>query len=217
MQEALTETQSTFTNPHVLAMYSSTLTTRGLMLRDSGELTQAREYLEKSLHIQKELQLPCNLLKAETIGILGTVLHRLGTPTSDRNPITFLRLKYRRFQARKHLDSALEVMKKVRYSHPITSTILAAIGRIHVETREFPSARNSLEEALRIQSECCGLTVHPDIALYHTLLAEITNGESATQHHQKADEIYRALLKREGVGKELPILQEWRKGLLTKR
>ncbi len=194
------------------------LTAMGLMLRDSGELGRARQYLEKSLCIQEELELPHNLLKAETMGILGTVLHKLGTPTSDRNPITFLYFKYYRFQARKHLYSALEIMKKVRYSHPITSTILAAIGRMHMETGEYPAARDCLEEALHIQSQCCGSTdVHPDIARYHTLLAEITNGESAMQHRQKADEIYKALLKREGVGKKLPVLQEWRKGLLTKR
>ncbi len=217
MQETLTEFSSPHTNAHDLARYSSMLTAMGLMLRDSGELSRARQYLEESLHIQEELQLPHDLLKAETMGILGTVLHRLETPRSDRNPTIFLRLRYYRFQARKHLDSALEVMKKVRYSHPITSAILAAIGRMHMDTRKFPSARKSLEEALHIQSKCCGSTVHPDIALYHTLLAEITNGESATQHRQKADEIYRALLKREGVGKELPVLRDWRKRLPTKR
>ena len=216
MREALKS--KTYTNDHQLAIYSSMFATMGLMLRETGELTQARKYLEDSLRIQEKLKLPHNLLKAETMCILGTVLHRLGTSKPELNPITsYLKYWYYRYQARKHLDSALEIMKRVRYNHPKTATILAAIGRMHMDMGEFPSARDHLEEALRIKSECCGSTdVHPDIALYHTLLAEIASGESATNHRQKADKIYRALLKRESVGAELPILQEWRKGLLTK-
>ena len=219
MREALTVSQSTtYTDIDDLIYNSSMLSTMGLMLRETGELSQARKYLEDSLRNQEKLQLPLNLLKAETMGILGTVLHRLGTSKPELNPITsYLKYWYYRYQARKHLDSALEIMKRVRYNHPKTATILAAIGRMHMDMGEFPSARDHLEEALRIQSECCGSTdIHPDIALYHTLLAEITSGESATNHREKADKIYRALLKREGVGTELPVLQEWRKGLLTK-
>ena len=218
MQEALTVSQSTtYTDIDDQIDNLSMLPTMGLMLRETGELSQARKYLEDSLRNQEKFKLPHNLLKAETMGILGTVLHRLGTSKPELNPITSLRLKYYRYQARKHLDSALKIMKRVRYNHPVTATILAAIGRMHMDTGEFPSARDHLEEALHIQSECCGSTdLHPDIALYHTLLAEITSGESATNHREKADKIYRALLKRESVGTELPILQEWRNGLLTK-
>ena len=69
----------------------------------------------------------------------------------------------------------------------------------------------------------CG-SIHPNIAHYHQLLAEVasqTGDElSAKSHSQKADKIYRELIKRESEegekrGVKLPILQKWQESILV--
>ena len=104
-------------------------------------------------------------------------------------------------------------MRKVSIAHPNTATILAAIGRLDLDSADLYSAKLHLEEALNIQTTCCG-SIHPNIALYHQLLAEVANqiGDelSAKSLSQKADKIYKTLIKRESESYiKFPILQKW--------
>ena len=66
------------------------------------------------------------------------------------------------------------MMKKVCDNHPNTATILAAIGRLDLDSGDLHSAKLHLEEALAIQTKCCG-TIHPNTALYHQLLSEVAS------------------------------------------
>ena len=90
-------------------------------------------------------------------------------------------------------------MRKIHNTHPNTATILATIGRLELDCGDLHSARSHLEEALDIQTKCCGI-IHPNTALYHQLLAEVasqTGDElSAKSHSQEADKTYTALIKK---------------------
>ena len=193
------------------------------MLQDTGNLEEARGYLEDALQKLRQSFFPQNLVKAKTMCTLGTVFHKLATQASTAlNPVAaHLYPWYYRYKARKLLNNALVTMRKVRNTHPNTATILAAIGRLDLESGDLRSARLHLEEALDIQTKCCG-SIHPNIALYHQLLVEVANqiGDelSAKSHSQEADKIYKALIKREqdlseSAGIELPILQKWQESI----
>ena len=188
-----------YTNLH--PKYLSMMAVMGLILRDLHELEEARRYLEESLAIQEKILSQESLLKAETLCNLGTVLHRM----EDREG------------AFKNLDTALEMIKGVKYSHPITATICAARGRLLLNMGDLNSAQASLQEALTIRTECTG-EMHPNVALYHDLMAQILlmNDEmtDAQVHMAKAYKTYRFLYAREaGLSQqarvELPILATW--------
>ena len=112
-------------------------------------------------------------------------------------------------------------MRKVCTNHPNTATTLAAIGRLELDTGHLHPAKLHLEEALDIQTKCCGF-IHPNIAVYHQLLAKVAsqNGDelSTKSHSQEADKIYRAVIEREKemsekAGLKLPILQKWQESI----
>ena len=90
-------------------------------------------------------------------------------------------------------------MRKVHNDHPNTATILAAIGRLELDSDDLYTAKLDLEEALDIETKCCG-SIHPNIALYYQLLAEVASQNrderSAKSHSQEVDKIYRTLIKR---------------------
>ena len=183
--------------------YASMLAIMGIMLRDHNEVKEAKTTLQKALRIQERILSQQSLMKAETICTLGTVLHQLG----DRQ------------KALASLDTALSMMKSVKYQHPVTSTISAAIAQLLLDMGEMHSAQASLEEALKIRSVCCG-EVHPNVAEYHMLLGDIAckRKEVATEreHFQTAWRIYRFLHEREErlsqeAGIELPVLEEWKR------
>ena len=189
------------------------------MLQDIGNLEEARGQLEDALQRLRQSSLPHNLLEAEAIYTLGTVFHRLATQTTSKHSpfVALLYPWYYKYNANKLLNTALDIMRKVCNVHPYTATILAAIGRLDLDGGDLHSAKLHLEEAIDIQTKCCG-PVHPNIAFYHQLLAGVTSqiGKefSAKSHSQEADKIYRALIKREGElskisGVNLPILQKW--------
>ena len=197
----------------------SMLVTMSQMLQDIRNLEEASGHLENALQRLRQSSLPHNLLEAEALYTLGTVFHKLATQsTTEHSPfVARLYVWYNEYKAHKLLSTALDTMKKVCDNHPNTATILAAIGRLDLDSGNVHSAKLHLEEALDIQSKCCG-SIHPNIALYHKLLAEVasqTGDElSAKSHSQAADKIYRALIKREGelskrAGINLPILQKW--------
>ena len=201
----------------------SMLVTMSQILQDTGNLEEAREHLEDALQKLRQSSIPHNLLKAKTICTLGIVFHKLAAQTTTPlNPVaTHLYPWYYRYKARKLLNNALDIMRKARNAHPNTATILAAIGRLDLDSGDLQSAKLHLEEATDIQAKCCG-PVHPNIAFYHQLLAEVTsqNGDelSAKAHSQEAKKIYRALIKREGelserAGIKLPILQKWQENI----
>ena len=193
------------------------------MLQDTGNLEEARGYLEDALQKLRQSFFPQNLVKAKTMCTLGTVFHKLAAQASTAlNPVAaHLYPWYYRYKARKLLNTALDTMRKICNTHPNTATILAAIGRLELDSGDLHSAKLHLEEALNIQTKCCG-SIHPNIALYHQLLAEVTslNGDElpAKSHSQEADKIYRALIKREQdwskiAGINLPILRKWQESI----
>lgn len=183
--------------------YASMMAIMGLMLRDLDQLKESRKCLQTALKIQQQILSQQSLMKAETICNLGTVLHRLGE----------------RQKALESFDTALSMMQAVKYEHPVTATISAAIARLLLDMGDVHSARLSLDDALKIRTKCCG-ELHPDVALYHKLIAEISlktdDATSAKQHLQVASRIYKTLYDREktmshecGI-EPLPILDEWK-------
>ena len=170
----------------------SMLVTMSQMLRDTENLKDARAHLDNALDNLSKSSFPCNLVKAKTIYTYGAVFNKLAAQTTTAlNPVAaHLYPWYYRYKARKLLNNALDMMRKARNAHPNTATILAAIGRLDLDSGDLHSAKLHLEEALDIQTKCCG-PVHPNIALYHQLLAEVasqTGDElSATSHSQEAD------------------------------
>jgi tetratricopeptide (TPR) repeat protein len=193
--------KSKYTEVH--PKYASMLAISGLMQRDLGDLSKARNSLDKALVIQEKIHSQQNLMKAETMCSLATVYHQLG----DRH------------KAMGHLDSAMAIMKDICYTHPITATISCALARVLMDTGDLHSARSSLEEAIKIRTACCG-HFHPSNALYHTLLVEVQNqlGDmpSVQEHHTMAKEIYGTVYEREkslsdDSGLALPVLASWQK------
>ena len=208
--------------------YVSMLVTISQMLRDNGNFKEATEYLEDALHKVSQSSFPHNLLESRATCTLGTVFHKLAanTTTADNPVVTLFNMLYRWYywyRAHNLMNTALEMMRKVSNAHPNTATILAAIGRLDLDSGDLHSAKLHLEEALDIQTKCCG-SIHPNIGLYHQLLADVasqTGDElSAKSHSQEADKIYRALIKREKemsrkAGLKLPILRRWQESIGT--
>ena len=206
----------------------SMLVTMSQMLQDIGNLEEdnlkdARAHLDNALDNLSKSSFPRNLVRAKTMYTYGAVFNKLAAQTTTAlNPVAaHLYPWYYRYKARKLLNNALDMMRKARNAHPNTATILAAIGRLDLDSGDLYSAKLHLEEALDIQTKCCG-PVHPNIALYHQLLAEVasqTGDElSATSHSQEADKIYKTLIKRERelserAGIKLPILQKWQENI----
>ena len=180
----------------------SMLVTMSQMLQDIGNLEEARGHLENALQRLRQSLLSHNLLEARTLCTLGTVFHKLATQTTtEHSPfVACLYTWYYKYKAHNLLTAALNKMRRVCNNHPSTATILAATGRLDLDSGDLHSAKLHLEEALDIKIKCCG-SIHPDIALYHQLLAEVANqiGDevSAKSHSQEADKIYRDLIKRE--------------------
>ena len=199
------------------------LVTMSQMLQDAGNLNEAKEYLDALYKLHKS-SFPSNLMKAQIICNLGIVLHKLASQKMYAKDAALLHTPcvwYYRYKARKLMNTALDIMRKIRNNHPNTATILAAIGRLDLDQGDLHSAKHHLEEALNIQTTCCGPD-HPNIALYHQQLAEVasqTGDEpSAKSHSQEADKIYTALIKRESemskmAGIKLPILQKWQESI----
>ena len=204
------------------ADYVSMLVIMSQMLQDSGNLNKAITHIQKAMQELNQLSFPHNLVKAKAICRLGIVFHSLASQNTGTNyTVLSFSAWYYRYKAEKLLNTALDIMRKARNDHPNTATILAAIGRLELDSGDLHSAKLHLEEALDIQTKCCG-SIHPNIALYHQLLAEVasqTGDElSAKSHSQEADKIYTALIKREEemserVGVKLPILQKWQQSI----
>ena len=199
------------------------LVTLSQMLQDIGNLEEGRGHLEDALDNLSKSSFPHNLVRAKTMYTYGAVFNKLAAQaTTAHDPVAaHLYQWYYRYKSRKLLNNSLDMMRKARNAHPNTATILAAIGRLHLDSGDLHSAKLHLEEALDIQTKCCG-PVHPSIALYHQLLAEVasqTGDElSATSHSQKADKIYKILINRERdlserAGIKLPILQKWQENI----
>ena len=83
----------------------SMLVTISQMLQDTGNLDEARGYLEVALQKLCQSHLPHNLVKAKTICSLGTVFNKLAAETTTTyNPVpvlaTLVLLSYTRSFAR---------------------------------------------------------------------------------------------------------------------
>ena len=162
---------------HRTIKHVSMLVTMGQILQDIGNLEEARGDLEDALQRLRQSFLPQNLLEAKTLCSLGTVFHKLATQTTtEYNPfVAHLYPWYYSYKAHKLLNTALGTQRKIHNTHPNTATILAAIGRLQLDSGDLHSAKIHLEEALDIQKKCCGY-IHPKIALYHQLLAKLLVG-----------------------------------------
>ena len=211
--DSVTKPELEYRNTEHLSM----LVTISQMLEDTENLEEARGFLEDALQKLSQSYLPHNLVKAKSICSLGTVFNKLAAETTTTyNPVAAIHTWYYRYKARKQMNTALDIMRKVCNAHPNTATILAAIGRLDLDSGDLYSAKLHLEEAMDIQTKCCG-SIHLKIVVYHQLLAEVasqTGDElSATSHSQKADKIQRTLIKREELSKssgfKLPIIQKW--------
>ena len=203
----------------------SMLVTMSQMLQDIGNLEEARGHLEDALQRLRQSLLSYNLLEAKTLCTLGIVFHKLATQTTTEHSPFVARLYtwHYKYKAHNLLTTALNIMRRVCNNHPSTATILAAIGRLDLDSGDLHSAKLHLEEAVDIQTKCCG-PIHQKIAVYHQLLAQVASqtGDvlSATSHSQKADKIQRTLIKREELSKssgfKLPIIQKWQLNITMK-
>lgn len=183
--------------------YASMMAIMGLILRDLVHLEEAQKYLKESLAIQEKILSQESLLKAETLCNLGTVLHRM----DDRQG------------SLQQLDAALHMIKTVKYWHPITATISAARAQLFLNMGDLNLAQSNMEEALKIRAECSG-KVHPNVALYHDILAQVLLMKDelveSQAHVVKALTTYQALHTREArlsqwEGVELAVLLKWEK------
>ena len=182
--------------------YASMLAINGLVLRDIGELHEARDSLRSALRIQHSVQ--NDLMKAETLCTLSTVLHRLNEHENGRE----------------HINEAISTIRSVKEEHPVTATVYSASAQLLLDTGDLDSAKQNMQKALRIHEACCGTSIHPNMAMYHEVLAEIANkrndSESKEHHLRNALRIYTNLYEREKQESEsakiqLLILLEWEK------
>ena len=198
--------------------YVSMLVTMSQMLQDTGNLDEASGYLKDALQKLSMSSSPQNLLRSMIVYAIGTFYDKLEAQTTKSTIfVDGPRIWYYTYEAYKQMNTALKIMRKVCNRHPNTATILAALGRLDMDIGYFNAARLHLEEALDIQTACCG-PVHPNIAVYHQALAGVTRqiGDelSTKSHSQEAQKIYRTLIKREGELSaraciKMPILRKW--------
>jgi len=181
--------------------YASMMAIMGLILRDLDRLEEAQKYLKESLDIQEKILSQESLLKAETLCNLGTVLHRMDE----------------RQGSLQQLDAALQMIKTVKYWHPITATISAARAQLFLNMGDLNLAQSNMEEALKLRTECSG-EVHLNVALYHDILAQILLMKDelveSQAHTVKALTTYQTLHTREArlsqqEGVELAVLLKW--------
>ena len=209
MQDAIdhyTETSTRSSNPGYTTAhpkYASMLAIMGLVLRDLDDLKGAKKYLGKALRIQHKILSQQNLMKADTVCTLATVLHRFGEKET----------------ALDKLNGAMAMMQSTCYENPVTSTICGAIASLLLDMGDIHSAKHCLREALMIRTKCCGET-HPAVAYYHMRLADADKEDTPLrmQHLRTSRQIYVALCERESIlseeaGLQLPIIMEWRKTL----
>ena len=96
-----------------------------------------RGHLEDALQRLRQSFLPHNLLEAKTFCTLRiTVFHKLATQTTtEHNPfVAHLYPWYYKYKGHKLLNTALEMMRKVHDNHPNIATVLAAIGRVDLDS-----------------------------------------------------------------------------------
>ena len=130
----------------------SMLVTMSQMLQDIGNLEEARGHLEDALQRLRQSLLSHNLLEAKTLCTLGTVFHKLATQTTTEHGPFVARLYtwYYKYKAHNLLTTALNIMRKARNAHPNTATILAAIGRLDLDSGDLYSAISFIWRRLMI-------------------------------------------------------------------
>lgn len=179
--------------------YASMLAIHGLILRDLGDLSRAERRLLDAMQMQETILGETNLMKAETMLNIGTVLHRLG----------------RKRDAREFFDRSSGMLNLLAKRHPMKATVAAAIGRLVLDMQDSKSAYDYFNDALSIRSDVCG-RVHPNVALYHLLMSSSCDSHVMANHHiREAVDIYKSLVEREKRGSEstntppLTIIKEW--------
>ena len=161
--DSVTKPELEYRNTEHLSM----LVTISQILQDTGNLEEVRRYLENALQKVSQSSLPHNPVTAMTICSLGTLFNKLAAQTTTTlSPVAaHLYPWYYRYKASKLLNNALDVMRKVCTNHPNTPTILAAIGRLDLDSGYIHSANLHLEEAIDMFEQ--NAVDHPDNALYH--------------------------------------------------
>ncbi len=185
--------------------YASMLAINGLILRDIGELSDAKRFLLDALELQKQVLGFYNLMKIETLCNLGTVQNRL----QQNN------------EALKSLNGALDMMNhlgdSVGHAHPLRSTVLVALGRLLLEKNDVKNGQLFFDQGVKIRTETCG-EFHPNTALYYELkgtLSELSH-QDRSHYLREAVQIYSSLLKRERplsneYNIRIPMLEKWEK------
>ena len=115
------------------------------MLQHTGNLNKAITHIQKAMQELNQSSLPHNLLKAKAICRLGIVFHSLASQATGTNyTVLSFTTWYYRYKAEKQLNTALDIMRKVHNDHPNTATILAAIGRLELDSDDLYAAKLDL-------------------------------------------------------------------------
>ncbi len=188
-----------------LAPYDIAIThdTLGLVLRDLGELAEARNCVERALHLKELAYGPEHPQVAITLDNLGLVLQDLGDSAAARScHERALQLKEKAYgpehaevaitlgnlglvladlgelaEARRCQERALQLKEKAYGAdHPEVAITLGNLGLVLQDLGEMTAARGSLERGLRIDEKLFG-TDHPYPAITMACLGDIARLE----------------------------------------
>lgn len=135
----------------------------GIHLREVGDYTVARPYLEDALAIRRTLYGDHHPDTAQSLNNLGWLLFRIG--------------QYR--VARAHLEHALTVRRTLLgKNHPDTAQSLNNLGWLLWKQGELHAARPLLERALAVRQQCLGED-HPETARSYNSLAGLLWAQAA--------------------------------------
>ena len=172
--------------------YAQMLSNYGLILRENGELSEARDTLEKALELQTRCLAKNSIMTIRTLYNLGTVYHRLGL----------------RDESESKIQTALNLMNSVDPNHPYKATIATGMAQLMVDWNETSRAEPQLEKAVNIRSDvtkCCGET-HHKVGFAFKTLGDIARSKdqviSAHNYYMKAYSVYIRLIEREGRQKD---------------
>lgn len=191
--------------------YAQMLSNYGLILREKGELSEARDILEKALEWQVSCLAENSIMTIRTLYNLGTVYHRLGL----------------RDESESKIKTALDLVNSVDRKHPYKATIATGMAHLMVDCSEPHRAEPQLKEAVNIRSnvtKCCGET-HHKVGFAFKSLGDIARSKgqviSARDYYMKAYSVYIRLIEREGrqkddykpevyLGHQISFVEDWK-------
>lgn len=161
---------------------ATALTALGSALRDSGNIREARELLQRSLEMRGRFLGPDHVS-------IGVTLHELG--------LVAMATKGGRDEAERKFRRALAIFRAALGRHPSTARTLAMLGYVLRVKRDYTAAQACYLEALELERNALG-PGHPDVAATLTSLGTLhvyTNEfEKAEARHREALSIRRGKL-----------------------